>query len=40
MAIITLRTDFGEKDHFTGATKGANYNELTKVTNVDISHKI
>ena len=28
MAIITLTTDFGEKDHFAGATKGAIYNEL------------
>jgi len=40
MAIITLTTDFGEKDHFTGATKGAIYSELPNVTIVDISHKI
>ena len=40
MAIITLTTDFGEKDHFTGATKGAIYSELPHVTIVDISHKI
>ena len=27
MAIITLTTDFGEKDHFAGAIKGAIYSE-------------
>ena len=40
MAIITLTTDFGEKDYFTGATKGAIYSELPNVTIVDISHKV
>ena len=25
MSIITLTTDFGEKDHFAGAVKGAIY---------------
>ena len=40
MAIITLTTDFGEKDHFTGATKGAIYSELPHVTIVDISHNV
>lgn len=40
MAIITLTTDFGEKDHFTGATKGAIYSELPDVNIVDISHKV
>jgi S-adenosylmethionine hydrolase len=40
MAIITLTTDFGEKDHFTGATKGAIYSELPNVTIVDISHNV
>ena len=40
MAIITLTTDFGEKDHFTGATKGAIYSELPNVNIVDISHKV
>lgn len=39
-AIITLTTDFGEKDHFTGATKGAIYSELPDVNIVDISHKV
>ena len=40
MAIITLTTDFGEKDHFVGAVKGAIYNELPNVKIVDISHSI
>ncbi len=40
MAIITLTTDFGEKDHFAGATKGAIYNELPDVRIVDISHSV
>ncbi|QAA81203.1 hypothetical protein EI546_05445 [Aequorivita sp. H23M31] len=40
MAIITLTTDFGEKDHFVGAVKGAIYTELEDVKIVDISHSI
>ena len=40
MAIITLTTDFGLKDHFVGALKGAVYKELTDARIVDISHKI
>jgi len=40
MPIITLTTDFGEKDHFVGAIKGAIYNELEHVKIVDISHTI
>lgn len=40
MAIITLTTDFGEKDHFVGAVKGAIYSELNDVRIVDISHSI
>ncbi|MFC0604856.1 SAM hydrolase/SAM-dependent halogenase family protein [Winogradskyella pulchriflava] len=40
MAIITLTTDFGEKDHFAGAIKGAIYSELSDVKIVDISHSI
>jgi hypothetical protein len=40
MAIITLTTDFGNKDHFTGATKGAIYSELPDVNIVDISHNV
>lgn len=40
MAIITLTTDFGEKDHFAGSIKGAIYSELPEVKIVDISHSI
>lgn len=40
MAIITLTTDFGEKDYFAGAVKGAIYSELNTVRIVDISHSI
>lgn len=39
-AIITLTTDFGEKDHFAGAIKGAIYNELDTIRIVDISHSV
>ena len=39
-AIITLTTDFGEKDHFAGAVKGALYSELKTIQIVDISHCI
>lgn len=40
MPIITLTTDFGEKDYFVGAVKGAIYNELESARIVDISHAI
>ncbi|WP_432410984.1 SAM hydrolase/SAM-dependent halogenase family protein [Rasiella sp. SM2506] len=40
MPIITLTTDFGEKDHFVGAVKGAIYSELADTKIVDISHSI
>lgn len=40
MAIITLTTDFGEKDHYAGAIKGAIYSELPEVRIVDISHSV
>ncbi len=40
MAIITLTTDFGEKDHFAGAVKGAIYSELPDVKIVDVSHSV
>lgn len=40
MPIITLTTDFGEKDHFVGAVKGAIYSELSDIRIVDISHNI
>ena len=39
-AIITLTTDFGEKDHFAGAVKGAIYSELENIKIVDISHSV
>lgn len=40
MAVITLTTDFGHKDHFVGAVKGAIYKELPAARIVDISHEI
>lgn len=40
MAIITLTTDFGQKDYFAAAVKGAIYSELDDIRIVDISHCI
>ncbi len=40
MAIITLTTDFGHKDHFVAAMKGLIYSELPEAKIVDISHDI
>ena len=40
MPIITLTTDFGLKDHFAGAVKGAIYSEMPEATIVDISHNV
>ena len=40
MPIIILTTDFGTKDHFVGAVKGAIYNELQDVRIVDISNHV
>lgn len=40
MKIITLTTDFGEKDPFAGAVKGAIYSELDEVRIIDISHAV
>ncbi len=40
MPIVTLTTDFGEKDHYVGAVKGAIYSELETLRIVDISHSI
>lgn len=40
MALITLTTDFGLKDHFVGAVKGAIYSELPEARIVDITHEI
>tara|TARA_B100000780_G_C21094885_1_gene441485 strand:- start:300 stop:1103 length:804 start_codon:yes stop_codon:yes gene_type:complete len=40
MAIITLTSDYGTKDYFTAAIKGALLSEAPEVQIVDISHKI
>ncbi|MBE7634487.1 SAM-dependent chlorinase/fluorinase [Tenacibaculum finnmarkense genomovar finnmarkense] len=40
MSLITLTTDFGIKDHFVSAVKGAIYSELPEVKIVDITHHI
>ncbi|CAM1340976.1 SAM hydrolase/SAM-dependent halogenase family protein [Tenacibaculum aestuarii] len=40
MSLITLTTDFGTKDHFVGAVKGAIYSELPDAKIVDITHHI
>ncbi len=40
MAIITLTTDFGIKDHFVSAVKGAIYTQLPQANVVDISHEV
>ena len=40
MAIITLTTDFGTKDHSVAAVKGRILSELPNVTLVDISHEV
>jgi S-adenosylmethionine hydrolase len=40
MAIITLTTDFGIKDHFVGVLKGSIYTELPDANIIDISHGI
>ena len=40
MAIITLTTDFGYKDHFVGVIKGAIYKEIPDAKIVDISNEI
>ena len=40
MAIITLTTDFGLKDHYAGAVKGAILTQLPEANVVDISHQI
>ncbi|MFC2110542.1 S-adenosyl-l-methionine hydroxide adenosyltransferase family protein [Bacteroidota bacterium] len=40
MPIITLTTDFGTKDHFVGAVKGAIYSTVPDARIVDISHEI
>ncbi|WP_194852553.1 SAM hydrolase/SAM-dependent halogenase family protein [Nonlabens antarcticus] len=40
MPIITLTTDFGWKDPYVGAVKGAIHKELENINIVDISHDV
>jgi len=40
MAIITLTSDFGERDHYVGALKGAILSKNPSQVLVDISHQI
>lgn len=40
MSIITLTTDYGQKDHFVGALKGKILSEFSEAKIVDISHDI
>ena len=40
MAIITLTTDFGLKDHYVGSVKGAILNQISDAIIIDISHQI
>ncbi|SVA21669.1 uncharacterized protein METZ01_LOCUS74523 [marine metagenome] len=40
MPVITLTTDFGNKDHFVGSVKGSLNNEIPNVNIIDISNDI
>jgi hypothetical protein len=40
MAIITLTSDWGLKDHYCGAVKGAILSKMPEATIIDISHTI
>ncbi len=40
MAIITLISDFGLKDHYVSSVKGAIYSQLPEAIIIDISHQI
>ncbi|MBC8267019.1 MAG: SAM-dependent chlorinase/fluorinase [Flavobacteriales bacterium] len=40
MAIITLTTDLGLKDHYVASIKGAIFSQIPEVTIVDITHNI
>jgi S-adenosyl-L-methionine hydrolase (adenosine-forming) len=40
MAIITLTTDMGTRDHYVSAVKGAIYSQLEEARIVDISHHL
>ena len=40
MGLITLTTDFGNKDHFVGSVKGALHNEIPNINIIEISNEI
>ncbi|CAN5404084.1 hypothetical protein BH11BAC2_BH11BAC2_14840 [soil metagenome] len=40
MQLVTLTTDWGNRDHHVGALKGLLYSACPQVTIVDISHKV
>ena len=40
MAIITLTSDWGDKDYYSAAVKGSIYRQIPDVLIVDITHKI
>ncbi len=40
MAIITLTTDWGSKDHYLASVKGAILSKIPDATIIDISHEI
>jgi S-adenosyl-L-methionine hydrolase (adenosine-forming) len=40
MAIITLISDFGLKDHYVSSVKGAIYSQLPDAVVIDISHQV
>lgn len=40
MAIITLISDFGLKDHYVSSVKGAILNQIPTATIIDISHQV
>ena len=40
MSVITLTSDFGNKDHFIGSVKGSLNNEIPNVNIIDISNDI
>jgi len=40
MAIVTLTTDWGTKDHYVGSVKGSLLKQIPEVNIVDISHNI
>ena len=40
MPVITLTSDWGLKDHYLAAVKGAIYTQLPSVTVIDISHDV